>query len=105
MAETVSWSQATQGVAECHTILNCIDSDSCPKDFITGEVPVTCIAACLGDASAEAAEKYWDLMLCVDAECIANPEYSDDAVCFDDKTKNGGPCGWPLRDCLVTALN
>ncbi len=44
-------------------------------------------------------------MLCVDAECIANPEYSDDAVCFDDKTKNGGPCGWPLRDCLVTALN
>ena len=105
MAETVSCSQAVEGVEECHTILNCIDGDSCPKDFLTGEVEITCVAECIENASAEAAAKYWDLVLCVDAECLGNPEYTDMQLCFDDKTKNGGPCGWPLRDCLVTALN
>jgi hypothetical protein len=105
LPETVTCSQATEGVEECHTILECIDSDACPKDFMTGDITVTCLGECIASASAVGAEKYWTLMLCVDAECLGNTSYSDPEVCFQDKTKNGGPCRWPLRDCLVTALN
>ena len=105
LPETVTCSQSTEGVEECHTILECIESDACPKDFMTGEITIGCLAGCIENVSAEAASKYWTLMLCVDAECLGDESYTDPEVCFQDKTKNGGPCGWPLRDCLVTALN
>jgi hypothetical protein len=105
LPETVTCSQATEGLEECHTILECIDSDACPKDFMTGDITIGCLAGCLENVSAEAASKYWTLMLCVDGECLGDDTYTDPEVCFQDKTKNGGPCGWPLRDCLVTALN
>ena len=105
MDETVSCSQATSGELECHTILDCIEGETCEKNFATGEPTIKCIAQCLESASADAASKYWELMLCADGECIGNPDYTDMDLCFQDSTKNGGPCGWPLRDCLVTALN
>ncbi|MDP6945503.1 MAG: hypothetical protein QF464_15245 [Myxococcota bacterium] len=102
LQETVTCSQSSEGEAECHTLLQCLEGDDCPKDVMTGEPTIACLADCLATGTAEAVEKYWELMLCVDAQCLGSPDYDDMGLCFDEETDTGGACGWPFRDCLMS---
>ena len=104
LVETVGCSQAVEGTLECHEMVSCIGSDTCLTDIMTGEPTNACIKDCLTTGSADAVTKYWDLMLCVDAQCLDSDVYDDMQLCFNEETDTGGACGWPLRDCLVSAL-
>jgi len=104
LEETITCSQRAEGVAECHTLMACVDGDDCPKDIVTGEPTNGCIADCLSTGSVEEVGKYWSLIFCVDRECIGNDAYIDMQFCFDGETDTGGPCGWYLRNCLVSAF-
>jgi len=101
LEETVACSQSAEGELECHTILQCLEGDECPKDFMTGEPTIGCIADCLVDGTADAVAKYWELTLCVDAQCLES-DYDDMDLCFSEETDTGGACRWPFRDCLMS---
>jgi hypothetical protein len=104
LPETVGCSQEVEGINECHALISCIGADTCTTDFMTGEPTNACIKECLMTGTADAVTKYWYLMLCVDGQCLDSTVYDDMQLCFDEETDTGGACGWPLRDCMLSAF-
>ncbi len=103
LPETVSCSQETEGIEECHALKECVESDDCLKDYVTGEPTTTCVGDCLATGTAEAVGLYWSLMLCVDRQCLGS-SYTDMDLCFAEETDTGGACRQQLRECLIWVM-